>query len=653
MPVNAVAMTVEFAFGFGPGSTPAAGDWVDVTQWVDVTASSGAVVATSGRPNVRAGITPGSLTLTLDNTDGRFNPRNTAGPYFGELDNATQVRIRTTYASVTRTRWFGFIDSGWPQTITSRYPTVTVTAHDVLGLLAQGDGPATAFDAFLAGWATAPALVLRCGRDEWVDELTGAVIPHTAVLDELDDPIIAGGEAPFGQTDAVSYATTTSAALTPTASSSSLTALFRFRIPTTRTASVALMAVEAGNSAGAVSPFTVAVSAAEVRVRVDGTTQDRYATTFTGDLALFDGAAHSVLVHVPSATGAVRVWVDGREVLVATGTSSPTVGPVLLYGTWLGRRPPLAPLTAAEILEGSQFVPFQGVSDAIVVWVDHPAGTLPALAAGAASAATNGWAEQRLDERITNLTTSMGVATHVGTLDTAGGITLDSYRQGEPLALLQQVEDTEQGRVWVDRDGDLRFSRRAWAWDDTVSNTVQVTFSDDPTLIAGGAQEMLEGGTEIVDDPLNLVNVASVTSTTGRTQTVRDAASVTKYGQRNAVNLTGLMHPSDRQSRSIAEWLATAQSTPQIQAERVSFRVEDNAAVLAPLAAQIEPGWLVRIRKTTTAGALDLYAHVIGMTHEFEFTGWTVTLTLDATRTGYSFLKWGTSNWGGSAGWSF
>jgi hypothetical protein len=639
VPVNAVAMTVEFAFGFGPGSTPAAGDWVDVTQWVDVTASSGAVVATSGRPNVRAGITPGSLTLTLDNTDGRFNPRNTAGPYFGELDNATQVRIRTTYASVTRTRWFGFVDSGWPQAITSRYPTVEVTAHDVLGLLAQGDGPATAFDAFLAGWATDPALVLRCGRDEWVDELTGAVIPHTAVLDELDDPVITGGEAPFGQLDAVSYAPSD---LTLTANASALTALFIFRIPPSRGTTDTLLASTIA-VASTYIPFTVVVGSDRVEFSADTTSGKRTATTLAGEAQLYDDRTHVMVVHAPQSTGDLRIWIDGREATVDNATAPLGLVSTALVGFTIGGRP----------LDFPTVPPFQGVIDTIVTWSGHPAGTLPTLAAGAASATTTAWAEQRLDERITNLTTSMGVAAHVGTLDTAGGITLDSYRQGEPLALLQQVEDTEQGRVWVDRDGRLRFSRRAWAWDDTVSSTVQVTFSDDPTLIAGGAQEMLEGGTEIVDDPLNLVNVASVTSTTGRTQTVRDAASVTKYGQRNAVNLTGLMHPSDRQSRSIAEWLSTAQSTPQIQARQVSFRVEDNAAVLAPLAAQIEPGWLVRIRKTTTAGALDLYAHVIGMTHEFEFTGWTVTLTLDATRTGYSFLKWGTSNWGGSAGWSF
>jgi hypothetical protein len=90
-----------------------------------------------------------------------------------------------------------------------------------------------------------------------------------------------------------------------------------------------------------------------------------------------------------------------------------------------------------------------------------------------------------------------------------------------------------------------------------------------------------------------------------------------------------------------------------VQARQVSFRVEDNPTVLAPFAAQVEEGWLVRIRKTTTAETLDLYAHVIGIEHQWSWTGWTVTLTLDATRTGFTFFRWGTSTWGGSAGWAF
>jgi hypothetical protein len=57
--------------------------------------------------------------------------------------------------------------------------------------------------------------------------------------------------------------------------------------------------------------------------------------------------------------------------------------------------------------------------------------------------------------------------------------------------------------------------------------------------------------------------------------------------------------------------------------------------------------------KQTAAETLDLYAHVIAVRHAFTFTGWTVTLTLDSTRTGFTSFAWGSSEWGGAAGWSF
>jgi hypothetical protein len=651
MPINAVPMTVEMAFGFGPGSSPGAGAWVDITQYVDVTPSSSGVVATTGRDSGRSGISSGTLTLTLENADGRFNPRNASGPYFGQLDNGTLVRIRTTYASVTRTRWLGFIDSGWPQTITARYPTVTVTAHNVLGLLAQGDAPRSAWDAFLASWSPAPYCILRPGPDEWIDSVSGAAIPHTGRLTELEgDPLVDGGDAPWGQDDPVGYGNTTASAFGFNTGSDSLTALVRFRLPSARALD------EDGNPADVTvahtlangyEPFTIIVKRDSVAVYADTAASGlRFALTMDV-VALFDDRPHTMLVHVPQGSGDVRLWIDGRE-LGMTLSTTPGAITILLDGFRIGKRS----VTNASSSEAAS-VPYQGVIDPLVMWLNHPTGTLPTLATSSHEAATKAWTELRLDQRVTNLVTAMGLSSRLGTLDTSGIVTQQGYRQAAPLELLQRIEDTEAGRIWVDREGALRFSKRSWAWDDTVSDTVQLTFSDDPALIAGGSQEMLEAGTVIADDPLNIVNVASVNSTFGREQTVENATSVARYGRRGSVSFSNLLHSSDRQSRALAEWLTLSQGTPQVQARQVSFRVEDNPTVLAPFAAQVEEGWLVRIRKTTTAETLDLYAHVIGIEHQWSWTGWTVTLTLDATRTGFTFFRWGTSTWGGSAGWAF
>jgi hypothetical protein len=818
VPINAVPMTVEMAFGFAPGSgTPAPGDWVDVTPYLDVTPNSTGVVASSGRDAVRSGIRSGSLSFTLENKDGRFNPRNASGPYYGDLRNGTPVRVTTgaggdltvgtpvagpagtgpdalsgpalgtidplgagwienpslteggTYAdrevvipvtppaagtsvavsatfetiagtvdssdnmstsnniavvafennpatsgyfgnpilgieylpvgertvgtittltftftadttcwvalvaptvdpselgvqlgwNITATieayspRWLGFVDSGWPQTITSRYPTVTISAHDILGLLAQNEAPFTAWDALLREYS--PDHVWRPGADGWIDSVTGHVMRHTSQLVQLDDdPIIDGAEKPWGQVDTDGKGQSTDPADRVVTTGESLTILARIKLPTIAERTVggvaeAICIIDQGEVSG-FSPVRVTIYPEWLEILTTDATGIRQAFTVEAESAarLMDGEPHTLMVHIPDGAPVgfqiLYAWVDGREVTlsqVATpGTYSLTSTDLYIGGT------------SPAVIGGRAY---SGAIDPLVIWRDFVGGfgAIDALAVEAHAAATAPWSGQRLDERVTSIVTAMDLGNYLGAMDTSGIVTQQGYRQRPTLELLQTIEDTEQGRIWVDREGCLRFSRRSWAWDDTVSNTVQVTFSDDPTLIAGGAQEMLERGTEITDDPLNIVGVASVTSTNGRTQTVEDPASVALYGRRNAVQLSNLLHPSDRQSRAIAEWLVLSQGTPQIQARQVSFRVEDNPTVLAPLAAQIEEGWLVRIRKLTTADTLDLYAHVIGIEHEWDFTGWYVTLTLDATRTGYSFFKWGTSTWGGSAGWSF
>lgn len=793
--LETIPVAVEVAFGVRPGTVPDPGDWVDITDDVDVTARSSGVTADSGRDNPRTGITPGRLTLTLENSDGRYNPRNVLGPYYGDLVNGTPIRVTvpapvtgcadievtfegradatswipslelvdgstsasvdflgvqngtpgapttapttgwsapiplgaslpvdvygfyedgsgdavtvvskyqvdvgacsyecylwmdigstsdvgtvdvwvsgdgttwealTTSAATTVTspgpsttvsRWQGWIDSGWPQTITSRRPTVRITAHDLFGLMAQGESPTSAWDAYLSSYTPAPSHWWRPGPTGWIDAVTGLTMRHTGLLEQPgtgNDPIIAGEPQPYGQAEATGYGICQHASARLDTGTEQTTILTRFQLATVAQRTVAGLAeavtiIDQTETAG-YSPFRVTVSTGSIEILAidaDGLRQ-AYTADPNPTVRLMDGRPHTLLVDVPAGSGTIRAWLDGRAVTMtySTSASSYTLDPGDVLVGYAG------PAVSAKR-------PYQGYIDPLVVWRDHGGTTdeLEALAVAAHNASTVAQAGLRLDERVTALVDAFGFGAHLGDLDVSGIVTQQAYEQDDPVALLQTIEDTEQGRIWVDRDGELRFSARGWAWTDTVSTAVQLTLSDDPVLIeAGDAEEMLEDGTEVVDDPRNIVNVAAVTSANGREQVVEDAASIAMFGRRNAVRLTGLLHPSDRQSRSIAEWLILSRATPQIQAPSVSFRVEDNPETLAPIAATIEEGSLVRIIKETDAETLDLYAHVIGMRQEWTYTGWTVTLTLDATRTGYSFFEWGSSNWGGSDGWAF
>ena len=334
-------------------------------------------------------------------------------------------------------------------------------------------------------------------------------------------------------------------------------------------------------------------------------------------------------------------WLDGEQ-------ASFTVESDLHGGSPVAA---VAPMGIGGAQRDAYYSNYSGVIDEVLIWQDHPDSftDLGTIAAELYSAGSSPWANQRLDERLTDLTTALGVPNSVGALDVSGIVTQQSYTADAPLDLLQKVEDTEQGRVWIDRLGDIRFSQRSWAWDDTVSNTVQYTFSDDPAQIAGGDFQILAEGFKLTRDTREVTNVAKVNSTFGRQQTVQDDASITARGIRNPYTLSGLLHPSDRQSLSIAEWTILSRSQPQTKLTELTVSVSRNSTLYASFAQTIEEGYLVEVNRE----GVQYFCHVTGIKHRVTEAGWLVTLSLDSTRTGYSFFKWGTSNWGGSAGWAF
>ncbi|MFB7364157.1 hypothetical protein [Streptomyces hydrogenans] len=89
-------LTVQAGFGYSAVDSGIV--WTDVTQWVQ-TAGGGQVSITRGASDERAETQTGTLTLTLDNADGRFTPGNSGSPYSPHVRRGTPIRvIKTTLA---------------------------------------------------------------------------------------------------------------------------------------------------------------------------------------------------------------------------------------------------------------------------------------------------------------------------------------------------------------------------------------------------------------------------------------------------------------------------------------------------------------------------------------------------------------------------
>lgn len=669
-----VDVSVEFGFGSPPGA--ASPTWTDVSAFVDLQAAP--LRISPGRTNDSPGLAPRSCAFTLDNRDGRFDPRNTSGPYYGDLVPRVPVRVRVAYSGTTRTLFRGFVDGGWPQNLIRRERYVEVSCLDFAGYAAQVDAPATAWDVAVetAVDNVRPDVWLRLTADgEYVDRYSGRRARLSGAVSEVE-PLIAGDDKAYSpeyrEASAVDVDVSLApfvtfaapAAGTPVVSPAALIG-FWARLPTAigDTGRVDLLDLRdsSGNLllqiAAATHPTATDKRSLEILIRSNPWTTGNNGTTTIATFPesvpdLTNGARFFVLVRLTQvAFGSLGPWnpwltVNGTGYLETTTSSS--------GGSALGQ--------PARFSIGSDYQQRDrttGPIDELVIWRDpnYNDNNNPSLLIGGVpgtvavtlwTAGSVGRRGDTLDARLSWLVDAIGWD-HVGTVDPSGIVIPDPYTgKTDTLSALRAIEDTEQGRVWIDNGGAVRFSSRSWAWTDTVSTTVQARFTDVGAAIDGGDLDYLPEQSVIVDDDRRLVNVAEVTRTGGRTQVVEDTASVAAYGRRSA-SLSDLMLPTDAQARSIAEWFIYNNAEPRPRVDRIAFAAGLRHSVTFPVASRIEPGWRVDVTHAGTTYP----AHVVDVGHEIGFDDWRVDLILDGSRAGRTWFRWGTSTWGGSDGWAF
>ena len=137
------------------------GTWTDITTFV---LARDKMVIRRGRQDESATMTPSTLALTLNNTDGRFSPRNTTGAYYPYLGRNTQIRVSINTTSTTGVQYSGYRFTGEVSAWPPRWDTsgtdiyVPITASGVMRRFQQN--------------ATAGSAIRR-----YIGLLTGSLIP--------------------------------------------------------------------------------------------------------------------------------------------------------------------------------------------------------------------------------------------------------------------------------------------------------------------------------------------------------------------------------------------------------------------------------------------------------------------------------------------
>lgn len=158
------------------------GTWTDISTYVYQRDDQ---VVTRGRPNESGQIQPAQMTLTLNNADGRFSPKNASGAYFPYVGRNTQIRCSINTTSSTGTAYSGFRFWGevsswppqWDPTGTDVY--VQVVAGGVLRRYIQGNNLGSALRRFymLKTDVTTPVAYWPCEEGTTASQLGNLITP--------------------------------------------------------------------------------------------------------------------------------------------------------------------------------------------------------------------------------------------------------------------------------------------------------------------------------------------------------------------------------------------------------------------------------------------------------------------------------------------
>ena len=552
------AIQVEVGFGSTWQTEPADITWTDVSSYVLL--DSG-IVMQRGASSARGQVDVGTMRLSLLNSDRRFDPTYTAGPYYGNLKPGVPIRVKTGFADdlswgddllmwdtdymiwvgATTMLWRGTV-SGWPQRydVGNTMSWVPLSCYDGFDKLARAKIPRTVLEAAIMADAPVAYWPIAEQSGQLMADVSGNGYHGTynQGATQLATKIEPAGGGPVQgiEWDGEHYGVVTGPA--PALAAPMVVEAFVFPGEGTASDSSVVLQMGNGNPTGFFYLRVSNYSSGGAIVGGLAVVTDGEATSNHPTGTILD-APSWVTYRLPAASPAV-LYENGVDVTGITDTRPTSTT------SFSGA----AVATYKAATSDGRYVGF--VSNVAVFDSDIGATRIAAHSA-AALAPLDG---QTTDERIDWILDELNWPTNLRSLRTGvAELGPATFKPGDnALAYLRQIEQTEDGRLFINPDGEIRFVERYWRYLAGNATTVQFTFTDTPGG-TGYAEFDLD-----VDDDL-LVNVARFTRRDGTEQVATNTASVASYGeaelQRNDLLLT-----TDAEVLSLAEWTVATQSTP-------------------------------------------------------------------------------------------
>jgi hypothetical protein len=563
--------------------------YYDVT---DLVRASKAVSFQRGRSNEQdAQAQPGRAGFELINDDGTLTI-GYAGWTYDPIQLRRPCRVTATYGSATRTLWQGFVDS-WEHSTEDTMGTVRVSASDRLARAARVKLPGFVEGEILADSPSAYFPLSDDATSSTAGDLsTRNVAPLTITQNGT------GGVAEFGVGVSPGPDGGTVASFTPVSSAN-------FQNLVTTDVSGFGYDETGGYTLSCFAKTSSVVDTMVVMLQDSAGVGATYLKLVGGALGGFgpsiaDGDWHHVAYVADYVAATGTLYVDAVAVDTDVLTSADQYGPrhVLTVGGLSG------------------FGAFDGQLAHVAVYPTPLSSTR--IAAQSAAGLTSHVGELT-DSRFERLCSHAGLpSTHYAADTGLSTMSAQPTRGVQLLDALRQCAEAENGVVFIDREGVLRFSPRS----DRYAATSVLT------LNASLGGHVAPDFTYVTDDSL-IVNDVTVTRPGGATQRCVDAASVTAYETQDET--ITLYLDTDVEASAAAEWRVYSNSTPLPRASALSVDVvafEANGGDVNALL-ELEVGSVITVTNLppdlSVESSVDLF--VEGIAWKVDSASATVTLT--------------------------
>lgn len=519
---------------------------------------------TFGQGDLDATVNPSGASFTADNHDGQFTVGYSGGSHFPNMLRGRRIHIDASLDGITyHDRFDGYLDTVPLQWSPSgRWATSQITCVDLLKVLDRR---------ILTDNIVSLYYNQDSPTDYWdLGDPDGTIVPRNrtgttelradTTLFSANQSVTWGNGTGVG-TDGLSALQIIDTDLVGTKSpgylaSNGWTVEGFFRGDgAVNTDDFRIAELYSADLAPSFYKFAVSISGGVGRAYfTDGTLNPNIIAT--GTTNLLDGSTHHVAGVWDGTT--LTVYVDG----VAEGTNTPGI---FVF--------PTTPLYIYRVATSSVVH-----ANPPTVTYSHIAVTASAVAAGDilnhALSGVTGFEGETSAQRFTRIAALAGVTPVVtGTSGTQSMGKLTDVEGSSVLSLLQAVQDTENGAMYVDTAGKLTLKPR------TAFYNLAATL----TLIAG----QYDNDLTFVADDSRLINDAVVTSANGTVQEVTNATSITAngtYSVQKTLNTT-----SDAEALSWAQWQVNMVSTQAMRSPQVTIDLLSNQSLL-PTAWTLLPG---------------------------------------------------------------